>query len=565
MNLPTIALPATASDSANWHPELFTIGCGPQPHSDASPARLGIKAFNLLRMAGMGLPVPPGFVLGTGFCADAGQRVAAATPSLWAPAMRALEASSAGLKFGDAQRPLLLSVRSGAPVSMPGMMETLLNIGLSDSTVQGLIRQTGNPRLAWDAYRRLVASYGEVVAGLPASLFADALTSVCDGRHENQLDFAELRSLTRHSLLLFAEHAGHPFPQDPQQQLQAAIAAVFDSWQSAKACSYRQTHDIDAAIGTAVTVQRMVFGNAGARSGAGVGFTRDPRSGAPELWVDFLFNAQGEDVVSGRRSANGHGALQDVLPQAWGQLQAACSELERAFGDMQDFEFTVQDRCLFMLQTRDGKRTPQAAARIALDLCKEGVIDRATALRRCAGLDAHNLRISQLAAASGQPLRLLARAAAASSGVAIGQIALDEASARAAQAAGQPVVLLRRDAETGDMAALELAAGLLTQHGARTSHAAVVARQMGRVCLVGCEGLQIDETRREVIFPATESTSEAALQEPICLAEGELISLDGNEGCVYAGAVQMQWVCPQGLLDELDELRASEVYLRYQV
>lgn len=533
-----------SSSTAALPPDLFLLGCAVQTAlAQASPQRLGFKAFNLLRMAQMGLPVPPAFVLGTQFCADAEKRSEASSPETWASALQALESASGTLRFGDAARPLLLSVRSGAPVSMPGMMETLLNIGLNDATVQGLIRQTGNPRLAWDAYRRLIASFAEVVAGLPAELFEDELKRLCAGRDERQLDFAELRGLTQRFLQLYQEAAGSAFPQSPQAQLQQAIAAVFASWQSAKACSYRAAHGVADAIGTAVTVQAMVFGNAGARSGAGVGFTRDPRSGAPGLWVDFLFNAQGEDVVSGRRSAQGHEQLEQVLPQVWEELQQACGRLERQMGEMQDFEFTVQEGCLYLLQTRDGKRSPQAQARIALDLWREGVIDQTTARQRCAGLDAEALQISRVLAADGQAVQPLARAQAASSGVVMGRIVLDEAGALAAQAAGQPAVLLRRDAETADSAALALTLGLLTQNGARTSHAAVVARQMGKVCLLACEGMQLDEAAREVRFGER------------LLREGDWISLDGNEACVYAGQVQTERYCPPGLLDELAQLR----------
>ena len=366
---------------------------------------------------------------------------------------------------------------------------------------------------------------------------------LCAGRDERQLDFAELRGLTQRFLQLYSQAAGKPFPQSTQLQLQQAIAAVFASWQSDKARSYRAAHGIADAIGTAVTVQAMVFGNAGVRSGAGVGFTRDPRSGVPGLWVDFLFNAQGEDVVSGRRSAQGHEQLQQVLPQVWEELQQACALLERQMAEMQDFEFTVQDGRLYLLQTRDGKRSPQAQARIALDLCREGVIDQTTARQRCAGLDEAALRLSRVLAADGEAAQALARAQAASTGVVTGRIVLDEAGARAAQAAGQPAVLLRRDAETADSAALALTLGLLTQNGARTSHAAVVARQMGKVCLVACEGMWLDEAAREVHFGDR------------CLREGDWISLDGNEACIYAGQVQTEWWCPPGLLAELKQLR----------
>jgi pyruvate,orthophosphate dikinase len=525
-------------------PEVYLIGCGGDVavRGQASAQTMGFKAWNLLRMAQLSLPVPPAFVIGTRYCAESVARTCSSSPELWRAGLRALERST-GRDLGDARRPLFLSVRSGAPVSMPGMMDTLLNIGLCDATVGGLMRQTGNPRLVWDAYRRLVATYGEVVAGLPATRFDEAATALFGGRDERELDFADLRSLTQRFLEVFSQGAGQPFPQDPAEQLGGAIAAVFASWQSAKAREYRRLNRIDDAIGTAVTVQSMVFGNAGGQSGAGVGFTRDPASGEPALWVDFLFNAQGEDVVSGRRSANGHDELATVLPEVWHELTEAAQQLEHDFGDMQDFEFTVQDGRLFMLQTRSGKRTPQAAARIALDLLDEGLIGPQLALERTVGLDRESLAQPCVVAAGGTVLTPLGRAATASSGVAVGEVALDEARAVARHEAGVSVVLVRRDAETRDIAALESATGLLTQRGARTSHAAVVARQLGKVCLVGCAELQIDETARTLQVGAT------------TLHEGDLISLDGNEGVFYAGAAQVEMKYPEDLLARLDALR----------
>jgi pyruvate,orthophosphate dikinase len=292
-----------------------------------------------------------------------------------------------------------------------------------------------------------------------------------------------------------------------------------------------------------VTVQRMVFGNAGGQSGAGVGFTRDPTTGEPALWVDFLFNAQGEDVVSGRRSAHGHDELAAVLPAVWQALRDAARQLEHAIGDMQDFEFTVQDGRLFMLQTRDGKRTPRAAARIALDMLDEGLITAEVACERTAGLDREALARPRIVAINGAALVPLARAVTASSGVAIGEIALDEARTVARHGAGVPIVLVRRDAETSDISALESATGLLTQRGARTSHAAVVARQLGKVCLVGCADLQIDEASRTVRLGRT------------TLHEGDLLTLDGNGGALYAGAVQTEIEYPMELLSRLESLR----------
>ena len=498
---------------------------------------LGVKAFNLARMAALGLPVPPAFVIGTGWCADP----AALTEADWRPALEALERAS-GLRLGDARHPLLLSVRSGAAVSMPGMMETLLDIGLSASTLPGLVRVSGHPRMAWDAYRRLIAGFGEVVAGIDARHFDADLDALRGEADERELDFAQLRELAARHLETYRREAGEAFPQDAHVQLRLAIGAVFASWHADKAHSYRALHGVDDAMGTAVTVQRMVFGNAGGLSGAGVGFTRDPSSGEPRPWVDFLFNAQGEDVVSGRRSAHGHDELAAVAPAVWQALLDATARLERAFGDMQDFEFTVQQGTLYLLQTRSGKRTPQAAARIALDLLDEGVIDVDSARARTRELDACTLAERHIAAADGAPLAPLARAPSAASGVACGEIAFDEAVARRRHEAGARVILVRHDAETRDIAALELAEGLLTRRGARTAHAAVVARQLGKVCLVGCAALRIDEVARTLELGGH------------ILREGDLLTLDGNEGAIYAGSAAVVETVPQALLARLDTL-----------
>ncbi len=526
--------------------EVYLIGCGAAATNTSQPSAqsMGFKAWNLLRMVQMSLPVPPAFVLGTHYCVDRDARQRAASPELWSTGLQALERAT-GLALGDDRQPLLLSVRSGAPVSMPGMMDTILNIGLCDATVAGLLRQTGNPRLVWDAYRRLVATYAEVVAGVPGQLFDEAKAALFGVRDERDLDFAELRDLTHRFIEVYALAAGHPFPQLPGQQLAGAIEAIFASWQSAKACEYRRLNRIPDLMGTAVTVQSMVFGNAGGQSGAGVGFTRDPATGEPAPWVDFLFNAQGEDVVSGRRSAHGHDELAAVLPAVWQTLLDAARQLEHAFADMQDFEFTVQDGRLFMLQTRVGKRTPYAAARIALDMLDAGLIDADLARQRPVGLEREALARPRIVAPSGATMPPLARAASASSGVASGEIALDETRALARHEAGVPVVLVRRDAETSDLVALELATGLLTQRGARTSHAAVVARQLGKVCLVGCAELAIDELARTIRIGGT------------TLHEGDLVTLDGNEGAFYSGALQTEIEYPVELLARLELLRQA--------
>jgi len=551
------------------------IGCGPAPAPGSAPPgpeAIGFKAYNLARMAALGLSVPPAFVLGTAWC----NQPQALTPAAWQPALQALEAATQ-TRFGDPRRPLLLSVRSGAPISMPGMMETLLNIGLCDATVPGLLRLTGNPRLAWDAYRRLVAGYGEVVLGVSSEVFEADLALIAAGRDERELDFAELRSLTRAHLASVQRVAGRPFPQAPAAQLAGAIQAVFSSWQAPKARDYRRMNQLADTLGTAVTVQRMVFGNAGGTSGAGVGFTRHPSTGEPQPWVDFLFNAQGEDVVSGRRSARGHDELAAVAPGVWAELLRATAQLERALGDMQDFEFTVENGHLWLLQTRNGKRTPQARARIALDLCDEGVISREEALHRTEGLDAETLSLDRVVLApptddttAGQghatPLAAaqpLAHAVSAAHGVAVGEIALDEARARQRQAAGVPVLLVRHDAETSDIVALDIAAGLLTVRGARTSHAAVVARQLGKVCLVGCDTLHIDLATRTLHFahPArtrgvSPNVAPGAEPDDTVLQEGDVLTLDGHQGAVWLGAVRTVREAPQALLSRLAQLRA---------
>jgi pyruvate,orthophosphate dikinase len=530
-----------------WPDSLYLIGClapvGAAPTEYLpSTQTMGFKAWNLLRMSSLGLPVPPAFAIGTAYCRDAAVSAAAAGDAVWRPGLEALERAT-GMLFGDAQLPLLLSVRSGASVSMPGMMETLLNIGLCDTTLPGFLRQTGNPRLVWDTYRRLVASYGEVVAGLPVAIFDAETTALIGTRDERDLDFAELRTLTRGFLNAYARAAGSPFPQDPQVQLRDAIGAVLASWQSSKACEYRRQRNIPDAIGTAVTVQTMVYGNAGGRSGSGVGFTRNPVSGEPALWIDFLFNAQGEDVVSGRRNAFGHDELAAVMPAVWQALAETASRLEHEFGDMQDFEFTVQDGHLYLLQTRNGKCSAQALARTALDLCNEGVISPAVARERTAALHLDDLVTTCTVSSDGAPLTPLAHAASASSGVAVGEIAFDEKAARARHAEGTSVVLVRRDAETADIAALELTTGLLTQRGARTSHAAVVARQLGKVCLVGCAEMELDEVARTLKFGKT------------TFNEGDLLTLDGNDGSVYAGAVHTNAVPLVELQKRLASLR----------
>jgi pyruvate,orthophosphate dikinase len=530
----------------HWPKHFYLVASGQTPpHHKPTRENMGSKAHNLLRMAAINLPVPPALVVGTHFTRAPEDCML----PLFSVGLPALE-SATDLVFGDPRQPLIVSVRSGAPVSMPGMMETLLNVGLCEATLPGLLRQTGNPRLAWDAYRRLIATYGEVVAGLPGALFEDEIRRTTQGRDERLLDFSELRDLSKRFLAIYQEHAGVPFPQEVRAQLSGAVHAVFASWHLPKATSYREMHGIDDAMGTAVTIQRMVFGNSGCHSGAGVGFTRDPTCGNNAIWVDFLANAQGEDVVAGQRNAHGHEVLAQTAPDAWNELQAIALRLEQEFQDMQDFEFTVEDGALYMLQTRAGQRTPLAAARIALDLLDEGLISPEQALERTHSLQDSDLSTQRLVAQDpdqpgNTPVMPVAQALSACNGVVSGEIALDAQRVQERASAGVAVVLVRQDTQTSDIAALDAAVGLLTQRGARTSHAAVVARQMNKVCLVACSALQIDEAHRSV-----------RLGEQV-FAEGDVITLDGNDGLVYAGAVATVAVTDEDVLARLAALRKA--------
>jgi pyruvate, orthophosphate dikinase len=498
---------------------------------------VGGKAWGLIRMAAAGLAVPPGFVLPTswcrllhGRCVEHNALKASAMTEVLARGIAILEKAT-GLGFGSPRKPLLVSVRSGAPVSMPGMLETVLDVGLNQETVQGMIRLTGNPRLAWDSYRRLVQGYAEVVEALPPGPFeelvAQALTEA-GVQTESELDYAAARQLTHAMLDCFEQLSGTPFPQDPQEQLVRAAGAVFRSWDAPKAVSYRRLNGIGDRGGTAVTVQTMVFGNAGGDSGSGVGFTRDPATGEPGLYLDFRFNAQGEDVVAGRKVSRGAERLRSRLPAVWEQIETTARQIETLFGDAQDFEFTLQHGVLYLLQARSAQRTPWAALRIAVDLVEAGLIRPAEALQRLARIDLDAVVRTRIAPGPrGERLQRLARAHVAGMGVASGPVALDSQTAQRMQAAGTPAILVRKETSTADIEGMAGAAGILTAKGGRTSHAAVVARQLGKVCLVACAELEIDLDRRHCRIGGQ------------TVREGEVVSLDGNGGGIYRGKINV--------------------------
>jgi pyruvate,orthophosphate dikinase len=510
----------------------FILPGEPLPAGGAQ--EVGNKAWNLMRMARAGLRVPPGFVLTTAWyrALRDGTETAESLRAALAAGIARLEQAS-GLGFGSARRPLLVSVRSGAPLSMPGMLETVLNVGLSPATVEGLIRLTGNPRLAWDSYRRFVQSYAEVVAGLPTAAFDSLLQAALAMEQEataRDLDHRALRRLTCSLRARYSAQTGADLPDDPLAQLTAAAAAVFRSWEAPKAVAYRRLHGLDDNAGTAVTVQTMVFGNAGGASGAGVGFTRDPASGEPRLYLDFCFNGQGEDVVAGRQSLADSDRLRRELPAVYAELARDRKILEAQFHDAQDFEFTVQDGVLFLLQARDAKRTPWAALRIAVDMVAEGLITPRQALARLQDIDLAAISLTGFADPLPEPV---ARATVAGIGVAAGPIAFDATMAERLADAGTPPILLRPETLTEDIAGLARAAGLLTAVGSRTAHAAVVARQLNKVCLVGCRELEIDPPRRR-----------CRIGDRMFL-EGDIISLDGNTGAIYAGGLPIVTTRPR--------------------
>ena len=526
---------------------VFGVGIAHAAAVTGAAAQMGFKAFNLQRMAAAGMPVPQAFVLGTDWCALRRREPEGCRQPLreaLAEWTRRLE-QACGLAFGGERKPLLVSVRSGAPVSMPGMMDTVLNIGLCDRTVRGLLRLTGNPRLAWDSYRRLVQQYAQIVHGAKGGDFEERVTAAvakAGVAGPRELDFASLEALAVESLDVFADVTGAPFPQDPREQLESATLAVLDSWQSARAVEYRRLHGIDDATGTAVTVQRMVFGNAGGTSGSGVGFTRDPATGENRLYLDFLFNAQGEDVVSGRQAVQDTARLPLAMPEVAQRLEEIRSALEAVFGDAQEFEFTVQDGRLYLLQSRTAKRTPWAALRMAVEQVREGAASPAQALARLDGIDLAAIERRRVADPAEPPL---ATAVPASIGLAVGAIALDARAAKRLGAKGRPAILVRNDTSTEDIAGIAVSAGVLTARGGRTSHAAVVARQMGKVCLVGCATLHIDEKSRTVTLG------------PRTLREGDVICLDAENGRVLEGEPEVLVERPTELLAEVARWRGT--------
>jgi len=515
---------------------------------------LGGKGAGLAEMTAIGIPVPAGFTVTTAACIEYVQNGRKLPPGLEEEIAAHLEGleEATGKRFGDAQDPLLVSVRSGAAVSMPGMMDTILNLGLNDESVEGLARATGNERFAWDAYRRLVQMYSNVVEAVDAHAFEQALAALKESRRvRNDVDLRadDLRELVERFKEIYRDGTGSDFPQDPRVQLGRAVRAVFDSWETPRAQVYRRANGIPDDLGTAVNVVQMVFGNKGEDSGTGVAFTRNPSTGEQGIWGEFLTNAQGEDVVAGIRTPLPITEMKNRLPEAFDQLVDTMRRLEERYREMQDIEFTVEEGKLYLLQTRSGKRTAQAALKIAVDMVEEGLISREEAVAR---IDPKQL--DQLLHPMIDPeahYEAAAKGLNASPGAATGKIVLDADTAEERGKAGEDVILVRWETNPDDIHGLLEARGILTAQGGMTSHAAVVARGMGKPCVAGCEGLSIDLEGRKISLDGRE------------VAEGEVITIDGGTGEVIVGEVEL--VPPQinedfqRLLGWADDVRRLKV------
>jgi len=501
------------------------------PEGNASMrALLGGKGAGLAEMTNAGLPVPPGFTITTEACNAyyaAGKQL---PPGLWDDVlehMRALEAET-GKGFGDPANPLLVSVRSGAAFSMPGMMDTVLNLGLSPDTVAGLIALTGNERFGYDAWRRFVAMFGRIVLDIPATEFDTPFDELKERRRvklDTELTADDLREAADTYRAIVRAATGEDFPTDPHRQLELAVRAVFDSWFGKRAHDYREFNRIPHDLGTAVNIVTMVFGNMGADSGTGVAFTRDPNTGAKVLYGEYLTNAQGEDVVAGVRTPAPISQMRDELPEVYRQFEAIGERLERHYRDVQDLEFTIERGTLYMLQTRSAKRTAPAAVRIAVDMVGEGILTREEALGRVEPAQIVQLLLPRFdEAAKGRAGdRFLAKGLNASPGAATGKAVFDPDRAEEAKAAGDPVILVRIETSPDDVHGMLAARGVLTARGGATSHAAVVARSMGLPCVAGAESLQIDYDARTMRAGAA------------TIREGEMISIDGTTGEIFAG------------------------------
>ena len=492
---------------------------------------LGGKGANLAEMNGLGLPVPRGFTITTEACIryyEDGEKI---SPDIENEIFATLAKAEAliGKTFGDARDPYLVSVRSGARASMPGMMDTILNLGLNDVVTEGLADLTGNPRFAYDSYRRFIAMFSDVVMEIPKNCFEaelDAVKKLTGAKLDTDLDAAAMKEVVRRYKALYRQVKGEDFPQDPRVQLIEAVKAVFRSWNNERAIIYRRMNDIPGSWGTAVTVQEMVYGNMGNTSGTGVAFTRNPSTGENKLYGEFLMNAQGEDVVAGIRTPQTIDQLREVMPEVYEQFRTIALTLEKHYKDMQDMEFTIERGKLFMLQTRNGKRTAAAALKVAVDLVGEGMITPREALMKIDPKQLDALLHPTFQPDALKAAKPIARGLPASPGAACGKVYFDAGEATAASKRGEKVILVRLETSPEDIQGMNVAQGILTGRGGMTSHAAVVARGMGKCCVSGCSDLLICEDQKY-------------FQSKDCrrFSEGDWLSLDGTTGQVYSGAI----------------------------
>jgi pyruvate,orthophosphate dikinase len=511
---------------------VYSFGAGTADGDGKMKDTLGGKGAGLAEMSRAGVPVPPGFTISTDVCKVYYENDNRLTPEIEGQSKRALALleERMGQKLGDVANPLLVSVRSGAKFSMPGMMDTILNLGLNDNTVKALEARSGNPRFSYDCYRRFIQMYGNVVLEIPKADFDhvfEAQKKKAKAKLDTDLTAEDLKAVIAGYKQLVEKKTGKPFPQDAHEQLAGARDAVFRSWNNPRAIHYRKMNKIPDDLGTAVNVQAMVFGNLGDTSATGVGFTRNPATGAKEFYGEFLINAQGEDVVAGIRTPKPISELANVMPEVYNQLREITSSLERHYRDIQDFEFTIQDGKLFMLQTRNGKRTGPAAVKIAVDMANEGLIDRKEAILRVDPMQLDQLLHPVIVPASRKSLQKLAVGLPASPGAAVGKVVFtaDDAVTASIKA---PVILVRAETVPDDIHGMEVAKGILTSRGGMTSHAAVVARGMGIPCVAGAGALTVDEHKQQLSLTLGGGKT-------LVLKEGDWLSLDGSTGEVFAG------------------------------
>jgi pyruvate, orthophosphate dikinase len=521
--------PAQAAGSTTTK-YVYSFGGGRADGNGKMKDVLGGKGAGLAEMTNAGLPVPPGFTIQTEACRE--YMRGKLSPQIETEMLDALERleKMQGQKLGAGENPLLVSVRSGAKFSMPGMMDTILNLGLNDHAVEALAKRSQNPRFAYDSYRRLIQMFGDVVLDIPKKKFEhifDGIKSKSKVKFDYELTADQLKTIIAEYRKLVKAETGKDFPQDPLVQLVAARDAVFRSWQNERAKTYRRINRIDDSIGTAVNVQAMVFGNLGENSGTGVGFTRNPATGEHAFFGEYLMNAQGEDVVSGVRTPNPISDLEKAMPRVYEQLKDITRRMEKHYRDMQDFEFTIQDGKLYMLQTRNGKRTGLAAVRVAIDMVREGLITQEEAIHRVEPNQLYDFLVPRLVE-KGEKIEVLATGLPASPGAAVGQIVFtaEEAVKQHSNGSYKSVILVRGETTPEDIAGMEVADGILTSRGGMTSHAAVVTRGMGKCCVAGAGDCVVDEAKKELRVKGHTFT------------QGDWISLDGTTGRVIAGKLK---------------------------